>query len=102
MVTRSEFVNVERDVIEVQQYSCRKNVEISGLSEKLTNLQNSIINICSAIGIKIKPDDIQACQSLPKGKTHHGPMKVIVTFVNRKTFEFLIRSNKKFAHCDVF
>ena len=42
MVTRSEFVNVERDVIEVQQYSRRNNVEISGLPENLTNPQNSI------------------------------------------------------------
>ena len=42
MVTRSEFVDVERDVIEVQQYSRRNNVEISGLPENLTNPQNSI------------------------------------------------------------
>ena len=93
MVTRSEFFNVERDVIEVQQYSCRNNVEISGLPENLTNLQSSIIKIGSAVGIKIKPIDIQACHRLPKGKNHRGQMKVITRFVNPQTSETLIRSN---------
>ena len=102
MVTRSEFFNVERDVIEVQQHSRRNNVEISGLPENLTNFQSSIIKLVQLVGIKIKPDDIQACHHLPKGKNHRGPMKVIARFVNRKTSESLIRSNKKFVHRDVF
>ena len=74
-------------------YSRRNNVEISGLPEMLTNLQSSIIKIGSAVGIKIKPIDIQACHRLPKGKNHRGQMKVIARFVNRKTSETLIRSN---------
>ena len=68
----------------------------------LTNLQSSIIKIGSAVGKKIKPDDIQTCHRLPKGKNHRGPTKVIARFVNRKTSETLIRYNKKFAHRDVF
>ena len=67
----------------------------------LTNLQSSIIKIGSAVGKKIKPDDIQTCHRLPKGKNHRGPTKVIARFVNRKTSETLIRYNKKFAHRDV-
>ena len=53
MVTRIEFVNVERDVIDVQQYSRRNNVEISGLPEEITDLKNTAINIGSAVGVHI-------------------------------------------------
>lgn len=97
-VTRDELESVERDVIDVQQYNRRNNVEISGLPEELTDLQDTVINIGKAIGVQIKPDDIQAAHRLRKDRNHRGPRKIIARFVNRKTAESLIRSSKQFKH----
>ena len=102
MVPMKEFVEVERDVIDLQQYHRRNNIEISGLPESITNIEESVIRIASAVNLSVKPSDIQACHRLKKKRNSKGPRNVIVRFVNRKFCESLLRSNKSFKKQSVY
>ena len=51
MVPREDFVKFE--VIDLQQYQWRNNIEIIGIPESVFDLEESIIDLASAVDLKI-------------------------------------------------
>ena len=84
-VTR--VTELEKQQVKVEQCSRRNNVEISGISNEVSdeNLEKKKIDICKESGIDLNPYDIEACHRLPSGRVNTSNSKrVIVKFVNRK------------------
>ena len=90
------IVQIEKDVIDLQQYIRRNNVEIHGIPDNVEqkDLEKKVIEVCSALNVHIKKQDIEACHRL-EGKTKgNAPKKTIVRFVNRKVCDDLHRNKK--------
>ena len=81
-----KIVYLEKNQAKWEQYSCRKNVEISGIPNTIpdNDLENTVISICRDSGVEIDPKDIEGCHRLPLSRNSRGQDKrVIVKFVNR-------------------
>ena len=93
------LVEVERDVIDLQQYIRRNNVEICGIPETVDskNLERTVMKIADIIGVKVEERDIEACHRLVKRKNDRGPKRTIVRFVNRKYCDLLHRNKKRLS-----
>ena len=80
---------LEKDVVDLQQYIRRNNVEICGIPDSIEqkDLEQTVIKIAESIGVDVYEDDIEACHRL-KSK-NSVPQKTIVRFVNRRTCEAL-------------
>ena len=92
------ITDIERDVIDLQQYIRRNNIEICGIPESVSDkdLKSKVIDIASAIGVDIKKSDIEACHRLKVRKTNSdGPKRTIVRFVNREFCDRLHANKKK-------
>ena len=94
-----QFVEVERDTAELQQYIRRNNIEIAGIpdSVKQNNLEEKVIEIAKAVNIEISSNDIEACHRLNASRYQKGPKRTIVRFVNRKHAEKLLKRAKQFG-----
>lgn len=92
-----DLIEVERDVIDLQQYVRRNNVEICGIPDSVENknLEKTVVKIAEIIGVDVKSNDIEACHRLAKRRNEGGPKRTIVRFVNRKNCESLLRNKKK-------
>ena len=101
-VKKSEFIEVERDVVDLQQYIRRNNIEISGIPNSVEKLEEKVISIGKAVNINIKQTDIEACHRLKQKDGEEGPKKTIVRFVNRKLCERLLSASKKFKQHSVY
>ena len=97
-----EFISMERDVIDLQQYIRRNNVEVCNLPESIgdDDLEDTIINIGKAVDIEINSEDIEAVHRLKKRFFEAGPRRTIARFKNRKISEALIRCSKEFSNDD--
>jgi len=53
----------ERDVIDLQQYVRRNNIELCGVPDNVADnvLEKKVIEIAKLIGIKVVSNDIEAC-----------------------------------------
>ena len=81
------LINMEKYVVEQDQYSRRNNVEFRNIPEAVVqkNLENYIIKMLAFLGLEISSYDIVAVHRL--GKSTPGkptPRNVIVRFLNRK------------------
>ena len=95
LVTR--VTELEKQQAKMEQYSRRNNVEISGISNEVSdkNLEKKVIDIWKESGIDLNPYDIEACQRLPSGRVNTSNRKrVIVKFVDRKHSEAMLRLKK--------
>ena len=95
LVTR--VTELEKQQAKMEQYSRRNNVEISGISNEVSdeNLEKKVIDICKESGIDLNPYDIEACHRLPSGRVNTSNSKrVIVKFVNRKHSVAMLRLKK--------
>ena len=95
LVTR--VTELEKQQAKMEQYSRRNDVEISGISNEVSdeNLEKKVIDICKESGIDLNPYDIEACHRLPSGRVNTSNSKrVIVKFVNRKHSEAMLRLKK--------
>lgn len=92
----NEFVDVERDVAIMQQYSRRNNVEICGIPDSvdISVLENKVISIAKEINVNVSASDFEACHRLYKKRNDEGPAKVIARFTNRKVCESLLLNSK--------
>ena len=76
------------DVIEIQQYSPKNNIEIYGLpetdDESVEELEKKVIKIAKAVDVKNNHNDIKACHRFKLRRNEQGPRKLIVRFVSRK------------------
>ena len=82
-----KIVYLEKNQVKRKQYSCRNNIEISGIPIRIPDedLENTIISICKDSGVEIDPKDIEGCHRLPLSRNSRGQDKrVIVKFVNQK------------------
>ena len=96
LVTRVN--ELEKQQAKMEQYSRRNNVEISGISNEVSdkNLEKKVIDICKESGIDLNPCDIEACHRLPSKRVNKNNSKyVIVTFIKRKHSEAMLHLKKK-------
>ena len=98
------FCEVERDTAELQQYTRRNNIEISGLPETIEDksLEDTVIKIAKAVDIHIGENDIEACHRLSRRKKDNGPRRIIVRFVNRKFAEKIMRKGNELRKPYIF
>lgn len=85
---QEDLVEVERHSHNLDQYTRRNNIEISGIpnSVKDKDLEGKCIDIFSSVDIDVKPEEIEACHRLPS-RNANKDKNVIVRFVNRKVIE---------------
>lgn len=80
-----ENEDLKRQIRELEQYSRRRHLEVTGILEKQdeTNedLEEAVINIAQKIQVTIQKSDLEAVHRLP---TKFKPSPVIVAFVNKK------------------
>ena len=93
---------LEKQQSKVKQYSRRNNVEISDISNEVSDesLEKKVIDICKESGIHLNPYDIVACHRLPPGCVNKSNCKhVIVKFINRKHSEAMLHLKKSINSC---
>ena len=69
-----------------EQYSCRKNTEISDISNNVSgnDLESTMVNICKDSGVGVDGKDIKSCQQLPLSRNSKWQdERVIEKFVNQ-------------------
>ena len=94
---QNRIINLEKQQSKSEQYNRRNNVEISGISNEVSdqNLEQTVIGICKDSGIEVNPLDIEGCHRLPLGRNATNTTKrVIVKFVNRKHSEAMLQRKK--------
>ena len=88
---RSRVDNLEKKVIYLEengnlleQYGRRNNLEITGISNEIedVDLEGKVIEILDKIEVNVSSKDIEACHRI--GKSRDNSKKTIIRFVNRK------------------
>ena len=66
----NEIIDLEIHNNNVDQYSRRSNVEISGIPQSVSNnqLEEKVVDILKAIDVNITSNEIEACHRLGKKK----------------------------------
>ena len=82
-VLENKIIDLEIQNNNVDQYSRRSNVEISGILQSVSNnqLEKKVVDILKAIDVNITMNEIEACHRLGKKKKN-----VIVRVINRKYY----------------
>ena len=64
---QSRIINLKKQQSKSEQYKRRNNVEISGISNEVSdqNLEQTVIGICKDFGIEVNSLDIEGCHRLP-------------------------------------
>lgn len=93
----SLITDLEKDVVDVQQYIRRNNIEICGIPDNIPDneLEEKVIDIATALDVKINKNDIEACHRLKDRKNNTGPKRTIVRFTNRKWCDRLHKNKRK-------
>ena len=94
---QNRIINLEKQQSKSEQYNRRNNVEISGISNEVSdqNLEQTVIGICKDSGIEVNPLDIEGCHRLPLGRNATNTTKqVIVKFGNMKHSEAMLQHKK--------
>ena len=68
----------------LEQYGRRNNLEITGISDDVSdeNLEGKVIEVLNEIQVDVSRSDIEVCHRI--GKSKNSPKKTIVRFTNRK------------------
>ena len=92
-----KIMKLEIESNQIDQYSRRNNVEISGVPEEVSNadLEGTVISIFNAIDVDINSNDIEACHRIGAKKGN-----VIIRLVNRKHCLSALRNRKKLKSLD--
>ena len=98
-VLREKVRTLENRIEISSQYERRNNITIDGIPPDIPaeHLENKVIQLCSSIGVDVKPDDIEACHPLSSRKSHPT---IIVRFVNRKHAEHVKNNRRKLKNAD--
>ena len=90
------LIDMEKDIIDVQEYIRRNNIEIVGIPSTISDkdLEKRVVEIAAEIDVKISGNDIEACHRL-KDRNNNKDKRTIVRFVNRKFFDQLHKNKKK-------
>ena len=99
-----DFVEMERHSYDLEQYTRRNNLEISGVPNdvKDSDLEQKCIDILDIVNINVTSNDIEAVHRLPS-RSRNSPKPVIIKFVNRKNVEKCCKrdSKDKLGSCDM-
>ena len=96
-ILENRIVNLEKQLSKNEQYGRRNNVEVSGISNGISDqdLEDNIVKTCKDSDITISSKDIEGCHRLPLGRNSTNSTKqVIVKFVNRKHSEAMLQRKK--------
>ena len=88
---------LEKQQSKSEQYNRCNNVEISGISNEVSdqNLEEIVIGICKDYKIEVNSLDIEGCHRLPLGRNAISTNKSVnVKFVNRKHSEAMLQRKK--------
>ena len=94
---QNSIINLEKQQSKSEQCNRRNNVEISGISNEVSdqNLEQTLIGNRKDSGIEVNPLDIEGCHRLPLGRNATNTTKqVIVKFVNRKHSKAMLEHKK--------
>ena len=96
-VLENKIIDLEIQNNDVDQYSRRNNVEISGITQSVSDnrLQEKVADILKAIGVNITTNEIEACHRLGKKNKN-----VIVRVINRKHCLKALQNKKKLKSID--
>ena len=96
-IFKNRIINLENRLSKNERYGPQNNVEISGISNEISDqdLAENIIKICKDSGISISDMDIEGCYGLLLGrKANNTTKRVIVKCVNRKHSEAMLQRKK--------
>ena len=94
---QNRILNFEKPQSRSEQCNRRNNVEISGISNDISNqnLKETLIGLCKDSGIDVNSLDIEGCHRLPlRRNATTSTKRVIVKFVNRKHSEAMLHHKK--------
>ena len=93
----SKLFELDCRILECEQYPRRENIIISGIPSSVNHsrLKESVIDICSTLGLDLDENDISACHRLGKKRDSRWPANVIVRFVNRGSVDFLMEKRDR-------
>ena len=94
---QNRIINLEKQQFKSEQYNRCNNVEISGISNEVSdqNLEEIVIGICKDYKIEVNSLDIEGCHRLPLGRNAISTNKSVnVKFVNRKHSEAMLQPKK--------
>ena len=94
---QNRIINLEKQQFKSERYNRCKNVEISGISNEVSdqNLEEIVIGICKDYKIEVNSLDIEGCHRLPLGRNAISTNKSVnVKFVNRKHSEAMLQRKK--------
>ena len=91
-VLENKIIDLEIQNNNVDQYSRRNNVEISGIPQSVSDnqLEEKVVHILKAIDVNVTTNEIEACHHLGKKKKN-----AIVRVINRKHCLKAPRNKKK-------
>ena len=88
-VLKNSISQLQRNMVQIDQYGRRENVEISGVPANTVGLETKIIKLLKNIDVNVTSADIVACHPLKRKDT------AIVRFQNRKHAELALRNAKR-------
>ena len=94
---QNRIISLEKQQSKSEQYNRCNNVEISGISNEVSdqNLEGTIIGICKDSGIDVNTLDIKGCHRIPLGRNATNTNKCeIVKLVIRKHSEAMLQCKK--------
>ena len=89
---------LDKRLIECEQYSRRENLVISGIPDSIQqkDLEGVVLDILGVAGFcELDTDDIQACHRLGKPRNSRYPARVIVRFITRKIPDYCLSNRDK-------
>ena len=97
-----KITSLEKDVLNLQQYVRRNNLEICGIPDEISDadLEDKVIAIAKSIDVEFTKSDIEACHRLKKGKNERYA-RTIIRFVNRKSCDNLHKNKKNLKNAKV-
>ena len=91
---KRSYCELQSRVNQIDQYSRRENIEISGVPNNCTQLEEKVIALLKSIDVTVRPSDIVACHPLKREGT------TIVRFLNRKNADMALKNAKKLKNKD--
>ncbi|XP_077985930.1 uncharacterized protein LOC144440433 [Glandiceps talaboti] len=95
---KEQLAKTTNELNDLQQYTRRNNLELSGLPEEEDeDTDDIVVRVAAAAGVNISPDDIDISHRLPRRTNRQGqqqPATIIVKFVRRTVRNKLYNSKK--------
>ena len=99
-----EMDDLRYEVVSLDRYSRRNNIEIGGIPENIQDLEETVVAVLNHLEVNCSSADIQGCHrlSLNSNEKKSGyPKRTIVRFVNRKIGEKALANRKRLKDADL-